>query len=322
MFSLSELYQVAGISKQGITKYNKKQSIFNSKLEELAIEVDILRSQHPGCGVEKMYNTLNPDFIGRDRFINIFMELGYRIKKKKNYRRTTIPAHYKYPNLIEGSLVTGINQVWQSDITYIYVVDKYFYLVFILDIYSRRIIGYQASDSLRVEANINALKQAFKVRKSESLDNLIHHSDRGSQYISGKYLDLLSERNIEKSMGLVATDNAFAERINGTIKNEYLLLWGVTSFQDLNRKLKRAVYNYNNKRIHNHLPNKATPIEFEENLLNLEYQKRPTVIIYTDGYDKIQEASSLLDLQPEKNLAVHICPIVYERDLLTKNGQP
>ena len=84
MFSLSELYQVAGISKQGITKYNKKQSIFNSKLEELAIEVDILRSQHPGCGVEKMYNTLNPDFIGRDRFINIVRELGYRIKKKKN----------------------------------------------------------------------------------------------------------------------------------------------------------------------------------------------------------------------------------------------
>lgn len=282
-FSLRELYDVSGISKQAVSQYDKEQSIFINKLEKLINDVDILRSQHPGCGVEKMYYTLKPDFIGRDRFINIFMELGYRLKKKKNYRKTTIPAHYKYPNLIEGSLVTSINQVWQSDITYIYVGNKFFYLVFILDIYSRRIIGYQASDSLRVQANIKALKQAFKVRKSDSLENLIHHSDRGSQYISNKYLDLLSDKNIKKSMGLIATDNAFAERINGTIKNEYLLLWGVDSFQDLKRKLKRAVHNYNNKRIHNNL-NRMTPVQFEENLLNLGDQKRPPVIIYTDGY--------------------------------------
>ena len=282
-FSLRELYDVSGISKQAVSQYDKEQSIFINKLEKLINDVDILRSQHPGCGVEKMYYTLKPDFIGRDRFINIFMELGYRLKKKKNYRKTTIPAHYKYPNLIEGSLVTSINQVWQSDITYIYVGNKFFYLVFILDIYSRRIIGYQASGSLRVQANIKALKQAFKVRKSDSLENLIHHSDRGSQYISNKYLDLLSDKNIKKSMGLIATDNAFAERINGTIKNEYLLLWGVDSFQDLKRKLKRAVHNYNNKRIHNNL-NRMTPVQFEENLLNLGDQKRPPVIIYTDGY--------------------------------------
>ena len=308
MYSLNQLYRVAGTSKQGYHQIIKRHRVFEEKLMDLFVHVDILRSEHPGCGVEKMYYTLKPDFIGRDRFIDIMMDAGYRVIRLKNYIKTTIPSHYKYPNLIEGSMVNDIDQVWQSDITYVKVGADYFYVVFIIDIYSKRIVGYSASDNLRTESNLKALKQAFKLRKNSNLNNLIHHSDRGCQYTSKKYTKMLKANNISISMGLVATDNAYAERINGTIKNEFLRYWEINNFEDLKRRLKKAVTYYNNRRPHDHLK-KKTPIEFEMELVNLNIQKRPTVTIYTDGNDKIKEASSLIDLDPEKGLWIHNCPI-------------
>jgi len=148
-YSLNKLYRVSGITKQGYHQIVKRHRLYEENLMDLLIHVDILRSAHPGCGVEKMYYTLKPDFIGRDRFVNIMMDAGYRIKRHKNYIKTTIPSHYKYPNLIEGSMVTDIDQVWQSDITYVKVGADYFYVVFIIDVYSKRIVGYNASDNLR-----------------------------------------------------------------------------------------------------------------------------------------------------------------------------
>ena len=236
-YSLNQLYRVAGISKQGYHQIVKRHQVFEDKLMDLLVHADILRSEHPGCGVEKMYYTLKPDFIGRDRFIDIMMDAGYRVIRQKNYIKTTIPSHYKYPNLIEGSMVTDVDQVWQSDITYVKVGADYFYVVFIIDVYSKRIVGYSASDNLRTESNLKALKQAFKLRKNSNLNNLIHHSDRGCQYTSKEYTNMLKAKNISISMGLVATDNAYAERINGTIKNEFLRYWEMKNFEALKRKL-------------------------------------------------------------------------------------
>ena len=286
-------------------------------MTQLIIEVDLLRSEHPGCGVEKMYHTLKPSFIGRDQFISYMMELGYRVQKPKNFIKTTIPAHYKYPNLIEGSVVTDVNQVWQSDITYIQIGENYHYLVFIIDVYSRRIIGYQASDHLRASANVKALQMAYKLRSKKRFENLIHHSDRGSQYISAKYTKMLVEHGIKISMGSQAIDNPYAERVNGTIKNEFLKYWNIKSLNDLKSKLKKAVDYYNNERMHNSLPQGKTPVQFEINLLNLQCRKRPVVNIYTDGYPKFKEASSLYELQPKTNLGLHICPIVFKQHSIT-----
>lgn len=306
---MNQLYLTAGLSKQAFHQGNKRRSSFEEKLNELMLQVDILRSEHPGCGVEKMYYTLKPKFVGRDRFIEIMMQAGYRIKPFKNYIKTTISGYYKYPNLIEGSLVKGINQVWQSDITYVKVGADYFYVVFIIDVYSRRIVGYNASDSLRTESNLVALKNALALRKDSHLSDLIHHSDRGSQYISKAYTKLLVKNGVAISMGLIATDNPFAERINGTIKNEFLRYRSMKTLKDLRRELNKAVKYYNNKRPHNNLHKRLSPIQFEEYLINLDIQNRPTVTIYTDGYDKIKEASSLFDLNPEEGLWVHNCPI-------------
>jgi transposase InsO family protein len=258
--SLNQLYQVVGISKQAVYQYCRRQAIFDAKLVNLLTEVDELRAEHPGCGVEKMYYTLTPDFIGRDRFIETFMDLGYRIKRVKNYHRTTIPASYKYPNLIEGLLVKRKNTVWQSDITYYDIAGKFYYIVFIIDVYTRQIVGYAVSDHMRAEANIKALKIALRAHGAPK----IHHSDRGSQYIDKGYLSLLMENGVSVSMGLQAQDNAYAERINGTIKNDYLKRWDIKSLKTLKVKVKKAVNHYNSKRIHDSLPERISPNEFDK----------------------------------------------------------
>jgi hypothetical protein len=87
---MNQLYKTIGISKQAVYQYAKRQAVFNKKVADLVLEADQLREDHPGCGVEKMYDTLRPDFIGRDRFVETFMELGYRLKRKKNFKRTTV----------------------------------------------------------------------------------------------------------------------------------------------------------------------------------------------------------------------------------------
>lgn len=254
---MNSLYKVVNISKQAVYQYGRRQRSFDQKVAQLVLEADLLRAEHPGCGVEKMYYTLKPDFIGRDRFIALFMSLGYRVKHHKNYRRTTYATSHYYPNLIKGMDITAPSQVWQSDITYIDVNGKFYYAVFIIDVFTRKIVGYQVSDHLRANANVVALKKAFKV----SHPPMIHHSDRGSQYIYRKYLDMLTANHCRVSMGATAQENAFAERINKTIKEEYLQYWKPKNLQQLKTMVKKAVSHYNEKRLHNHLkrntPNKV-----------------------------------------------------------------
>ena len=305
---MKSVLEVAQVSRQAVHKHYREQIVFDEKLSGLITEVDILREEHPGCGVEKMYYTLRPDWLGRDKFISIFMELGYRVQTKKNYQRTTVPVHSKYKNLIQGMMVQDRNIVWQTDITYFLIGDQYYYLVFIIDVYTKVILGYQASDHLRAEANLAALRMAIN-NSNGSLDRLIHHSDKGGQYIDKNYISLLERYGISISMGASAQDNAYAERINGTIKNEYLNYWQPKNLKELKSMLKKAVNHYNNKRIHNELPGKTTPVLFEKSLLDLTSQKRPTVIIYAEGNYKIKVASSHFDFKPKEGTPAHNCPI-------------
>ena len=176
---MNSLYTAIGISKQAVVQYANRQVLFDNQIKELIVEADILKQAHPGCGVEKMYDTLRPNFIGRDRFISTFMDLGYRVKRQKNYRRTTYAGTLYYPNLINGLVINKPNVLWQTDITYIKVKDKFYYAVFIIDVYTKNIVGYNVSSHMRVESNIRALKMALKKHKAP----VIHHSDRGSQYV-------------------------------------------------------------------------------------------------------------------------------------------
>ncbi len=275
--SLNQVYAVAELTKQGFSQLRHRQVVFDARIQVLLAEVDLLRDEHPGCGLEKMYDTLKPMFIGRDRFIALFMDLGYRVRKYKNYHRTTYSSNRYYPNLIKGLLVNGPSQVWQSDITYIRIGERFYYAVFILDVYTRKIVGYQVSDHMRATANVAALKMAFKDHNPP----VIHHSDRGSQYVYDEYINQLTIENCKISMGLTAQDNAYAERINQTIKHEYLRYWMPSTLEELKADVKRAVYHYNTKRVHKNLQ-KMTPSNFEEKWSTYSVQSRPVLNIFNN----------------------------------------
>ena len=248
-----------GVTKQSVAQYAQRQDVYETKITELLAEAEELRKEHPGCGLEKMYYSLNPDFVGRDKFIELFTDLGFRLHKKINYRRTTYSTVSRYANLIQGMELTGPSKVWQTDITYYEVNGRFYYIVFIIDVYTKIIVGHQTSDNMRAAANVKAIEMAFKNYAAP----LIHHSDRGSQYTSKEYIKVLEKHNCQISMAQSAQDNAYAERINNTIKNEYLVYWKQNSFEELKKQVNQAVLNYNNKRLHNNLK-RENPIAFKE----------------------------------------------------------
>lgn len=274
---MNKLYKEIGISKQAVSQYAKRQKVFDYNVHNLIVEAQELRREHPGCGVEKMYYTLQPDFLGRDKFIDLFMDLGFRIKRNKNYRRTTFASRVNYPNLIKGIEVNAPSMIWQSDITYIAVDQKFHYAVFIIDVYTKRIVGYQVTNHMRAIANTKALKMALKHNKAP----LIHHSDRGSQYTSNEYLEVLKENKIKVSMALSAQDNAYAERINKTIKEEYIAYWKPKNYEQLKKMIDKAVYQYNNQRPHNNI-GKLSPVKFEYNWYNNPCFSKPNMTIFNN----------------------------------------
>jgi putative transposase len=272
------LYQVIGISKQAVHHRCQRQQQLDIRLDELVVEAEHLRRAHPGCGVEKMYHILKPDFMGRDKFIEIMMGVGFRLHTQRNYRRTTYAGKTRYPNLIKGITVTAPSMLWQSDITYVGVDQKFYYVVFIIDVYTKKIVGYQLSRTMHATANMKALAMALKDNPSPE----IHHSDRGSQYGCLQYLALLKDRRMKISMGLSAQDNAYAERVNRTIKEEYLHPWKAQTFDQLKRQLDKAVFNYNHVRPHNPL-RKLTPKAFEEKWYKDATFKKPRIVIFDNN---------------------------------------
>jgi transposase InsO family protein len=274
---MNKLYKTIGVSKQAVYQYAKRQLIFDTNVSNLVTEAEELRYEHPGCGVEKMYDTLKPDFIGRDRFVDTMMDLGFRVKRKRNYKRTTISSKIYYPNLIKGMEVNRPSQIWQSDITYIPVGGKHYYAVFIIDVYTKKIVGYQVSDHMRATANVKALQMALNKHPPPK----IHHSDRGSQYIYKDYINLLNKQGSQISMALSAQDNAYAERINRTIKEEYIDHWKPKTFSELKRFVKRAVIQYNNIRPHNNLK-KISPLEFENLWSTTKDSNKPKITIFNN----------------------------------------
>ena len=306
-FSLNALYRTIGISKQAIYKQEIRMRQIALQTYELRCQIDLIREDHPGCGLEKLYYQLHPDWIGRDRFVKLFNSLGYCLNEHKKFIKTTLPIPIQYPNLIEGLLVFGVNTVWQSDITYYRIGEEMYYIVFIEDIYSRRILGYQASSHMRAQANIKTLQMSLKTRDCD-LTGTIHHSDRGSQYIDKGYLKMLEDRDMLVSMGLRGQDNAYVERINGIIKNEYLKHWTISSFKELKVSLERAVNHYNSKRIHRSLPGRLSPIDFEEIIKNNPGNNTLNEWIYSDKL-KINQKKYTFEIS-DLTIKTLVCPIV------------
>jgi len=278
---LENLYEVAGFSKQAHIQYMNRRKKDEWKEQLVINSVLDVRSIHSMMGLKKIFNLISPDWIGRDSFISIGVEYGLGIHRLRSYQRTTFSTKSNwFSNLTSGLEITGINQVWVSDTTYFRTGDIFYYLTFIVDVYSRRILGYVAYPNLRAEANCIALNMALKNRLGSDLRGLIHHSDRGTQYVSNAYLKILSDNQIGVSMCDSVFENTHVERINGIIKNEYLHNLSINTFDKLKRKLKDVVRLYNEERPHWSLYC-MTPSGYEEKLLDIKQNDRPIMSIYS-----------------------------------------
>jgi len=247
-----------GITRQGY--YKQKQMQAERTLEESIILqlVQAIKHKHRYMGVRKIYQMIQSDLlehaikIGRDGLYNLLWQNGMLVRKRRRKTTTTNSNHMNrvYENIIQDMQATAPNQIWVSDITYIPIKNGFVYLCLLTDAYSRKILGYYISKTLQTSGPAAAL--AMAINSLDSSYTLIHHSDRGIQYSSKEYTDLLNEAGIIISMSRRAEpiDNAIAERVNGIIKHEYLKGQVLDSYETAKQAIDRAITLYNSERPH------------------------------------------------------------------------
>lgn len=275
---MKQLLDHLGISKQSNHQYLAHQADQQIRHRYYIGLMQEARSLHPVIGLVKIYHLYQPQGIGRDAFVALGITAGYGLDPypSSSYRKK---AGSPYPNLLVGKWFTAINQVWSSDITYFAINGVFYYLIFILDVYSRKIVAHQVADNLRARHNIKALKMAIRNRNIGTTNELIHHSDRGSQYNSDAYLRTLQKSGIQISMCQSVYENTHIERVNGIIKNNYLIHWQPKNLSELKRLTKKAVNSYN-KCPHSSL-DQLSPNDFEQLLPSIPMSQRTKLKVYT-----------------------------------------
>lgn len=261
---VSELCGLLGVSKQAYYQHDENAVHAKAAREEFAIQyVKDVRKEDPGIGGKKLWYMYQKEFhsdspIGRDRFCRIIDEQGLKVRRRTRKPRTTDSTHRlpTYPNLIKDYISSSADQLWVSDITYIVIAEddchyRFCYLSLILDAYTEEIVGWSVGPTLDTDYPMEALRMAL--RRIEGREaNLIHHSDRGCQYASREYVDMLREHGVRVSMTESGDpkDNAQAERINNTMKNELLKGKVFRNVNEVVAAVAQAVDFYNNRRPH------------------------------------------------------------------------
>lgn len=238
--------------------------------EQLIPLINEIREDHPRMSARDIYIKLQPSCMGRDQFERFCMDSGYRIKRLRNYRVTTNSLGVtRFPNRIKNIELTGVNQVFVSDITYYDIGERTYYLTFIMDLYNREIVGWSASDNLHTECTtLPALHRVITQRGRENIKGSILHSDGGGQYYCNEFKALTRELQMINSMTEEKVyENSHAERLNGIIKNNYLYPYGPKDMKSLRTMLERAVIMYNTGKPHKALK-KLTPTEFKRTIDN------------------------------------------------------
>lgn len=261
---MSNLYKSLGITKQAFFQWKSRYEL---KIDKMGLILDVcneVRKDHPGMGLRTIWEMELPS-IGRDHFMANGMQLGLGIEQKKNYKRTTDSRGVtKFENKIKEIKLTTINQVWVSDISYYRVEPHWYYMTLIMDLFSRKIVGYSASRTLKTEdTTIQAINYALSWRSiDQTAQPTIIHSDGGGQYYDKAWRILIAGNNMESSMAEDVYENPNAERLNRTIKEQYLDYYCIKDFRQFKKGLATACLNYN-LRPHKSL-NKLSPDQFEE----------------------------------------------------------
>jgi putative transposase len=269
--SVEQACQRFDLHRDAYYKLTKRMAKRKAAAEEVVELVKEERIEQPRVGTRKLHEALRFPFeasglkVGRDKLFGILREYDLLIRRKRASCRTTDSYHrfHKYKNLVKGMAVTAPNQVWVSDITYIRTVNGFCYLALITDMYSRKIVGYDISDSLELAGCLRALKMALWHARPAA--GLVHHSDRGIQYCSNQYVEALRKRNIGISMTEEnhCYENAIAERVNGILKDEFYLDQCFFSTGHACLAAKNAIDIYNSKRLHLSLGYKTPNMIFE-----------------------------------------------------------
>jgi len=272
---MNQLYEVAGLSKQALWKYRERQQQKAHVSGQVVEQISNIRKHHKRMGCRSMYYaTTSPLPVGRDIFEQIGFANGFKLKRKRSMIKTTWSQRVEvYPNLIEGKVLDNINQVWQSDIFYLNLEQKHFYGVTIEDVYSRELLSLHLSKSLTAEQVTIAFKKALRARQGTTVKGCIFHSDRGSQYISVAHKQLLEEHGLRISMGKLPQENAYVERLQGTLKHQYFSELEVTP-DNLHLMSRKIAGYYNKERPHRNLK-MMTPSAFVAYIQQQPKQQRP-----------------------------------------------
>lgn len=262
---MNVLFRALTMSKQSFHQRLNRQMLLLEEHEQIINLVKQIRLDHPRMSSRQMYRLIKPTHIGRDRFEALCFENGFKVLVRHSYHRTTNSLGVtRFHNLLIGFELKTINQVWVSDITYYRIGEQFYYLTFVLDLYSRMIVGYSiANNLLTVSTTIPALKMALEKRRITV--GLIIHSDGGGQYYCKEWLQLTGHNQMQNSMCETVYENPHAERINGIIKNDYLVGYGPENYEQLQHLTTKAVTKYNLEKPHGSI-GKISPHQFEKSL--------------------------------------------------------
>jgi transposase InsO family protein len=251
-----------GIDRQVYYRRIRRKNSRQTKAQEIVLLVEDIRKKMPKIGTRKLYYLLSGELkelkIGRDKFFDILRANHLLIKPKRLYHITTNSHHRfrKHKNRILDLEINRPEQVWVSDITYIGKRDQPCYLSLVTDAYSKKIMGYYVAENLNTQSSLKALKMALKHRKSNML-TLIHHSDRGLQYCANEYQRELIKNKVLCSMTQNSDpyENAVAERINGILKQEFMIDKYHQKIKIKKQIIKESINIYNEQRPHysNHM---------------------------------------------------------------------
>ncbi|WP_420870126.1 IS3 family transposase [Catalinimonas alkaloidigena] len=255
--SLASSCSLFGVSRQAIyqgeRRYTRRTSVL-LKVKELVVDT---RRRMPRIGTRKLYYLLSGAFdtmgvkIGRDGLFSYLRQERLLIKPRKKYTKTTDSKHWlkKYPNLYQDKVFIKPERCFVSDITYVKSSEGIHYLSLVTDVYSRKIMGYHLSKDMSSENVVKALQKAVSNKMSDQ--NTIHHSDRGLQYCSEVYQKELRKNKMISSMteGYDCYQNALAERVNGILKDEFLL-HKCNTFNELSQVIDESIKTYNHERPH------------------------------------------------------------------------
>lgn len=266
--SIVKLCDMSGLSRQAYYKGKRERKRKAVDAEMVVQEVKVKRQCHPRMGTRKLHHELCAIWeavgvrIGRDRLFNLLRSKNLLVEPKRRWIQTTNSRHSLplYRNLLPNLQPTAPHQVMVADITYLRTDEGWLYLSLIMDLFSRKIVGWNLADNLDASESVKALRMAMKQVPPNRWP--LHHSDRGSQYCCHEYTKILRDNDWSISMTEVnhCAENCNAERVNGILKNEYNLDLEFRNRTQAMQAVEEAIYLYNQERPHNALA-KRKPAE-------------------------------------------------------------